>query len=500
MWRIRRALWDALLTFKFRQAKPMVIPAPADDRPIIAVPFTAQFPRIPVAGVVVADHVPRDEAQTLALWFCRFQAWLGRVFSPMGHGLPGVDPDARLALVAAYGSAKRRCYPAPRRPEEFDKGVDLGAVAVASPYAAYLERGAADTFSWDLSSLDGFECHAGVRPPAAQVEFALDESAEAVRAVRIDSDLGVSRPGDADWDAATRLALCAVTTHLSLVRHFNWLHLVAGGPLAIATRNRLPVSHPLRRFLQPHTFATESSNLMVTVVQMDAAGDFTDVFSYTHQGMCRLFEATSNDFDLRAIHPRHDAERRGVAGRLRAPALANRLSLATVIEDHVRRYLGIYYDSDDLLGEDPHLARWLDDLARYIPGGVRELAGDPPTRQGLVDLLTTIVYLVTVEHEIVGSGVWNYQMWSDVQPTRVYGDGRRLPVDVYQRAVNANFNLNVRRTPLMSDFSPLALDANGAAAFRQFLEDLRKLQAELDAEPGACWRMEPRMLKANINA
>ena len=97
---------------------------------------------------------------------------------------------------------------------------------------------------------------------------------------------------------------------------------------------------------------------------------------------------------------------------------------------------------------------------------------------GAVLLLSTLIYLTTVEHEIVGSGVWNYQLWSDAQPVRIYRNGERQPLDVYQRLVNANFNLNVHRTPLMSDFSSLALDGDGADAFRRFRSDLADLQRD----------------------
>ena len=52
----------------------------------------------------------------------------------------------------------------------------------------------------------------------------------------------------------------------------------------------------------------------------------------------------------------------------------------------------------------------------------------------------------------------------------------------------------------LSDFSDLALDPGGAEAFRTFRTDLLALQTELDASPGEPWRMEPKRLKANINA
>ena len=81
----------------------------------------------------------------------------------------------------------------------------------------------------------------------------------------------------------------------------------------------------------------------------------------------------------------------------------------------------------------------------------------------------------------------------------VPADGTRPPLDVYQRLVNANFNLNVHRTALLSDFSDLALDLGGAEAFQTFRADLLGLQSG-STDPGERWRMEPKRLKANINA
>jgi arachidonate 15-lipoxygenase len=162
-----------------------------------------------------------------------------------------------------------------------------------------------------------------------------------------------------------------------------------------------------------------------------------------------------------------------------------------VIRDHVARYLALYVGSDGDLANDEAIRAWTEDLASYVPAGVTEMAGQPPTVAGMVTLVSTLIYLTTVEHEIVGSGVWDYQTWRD---------GRRTPVDVYQRLMNANFNLNVARTPLMSDFSPLALDAPGAASFRQFRDDLGALQSSMDREAAWSWRIEPKRLKANINA
>jgi hypothetical protein len=115
-------------------------------------------------------------------------------------------------------------------------------------------------------------------------------------------------------------------------------------------------------------------------------------------------------------------------------------------------------------------------------------------------MLAGQLYLVTVQHEILGSFMWNYQLWTHCQPARIYDDFRPEPLDVYQRLVNANYNLNVRRLSLMDNFSRFGLDARAQAAILQFHADLGALQAQMESQPRAVWRVYPRDLKVNINA
>src|SRR6202011_1367034 len=126
-----------------------------------------------------------------------------------------------------------RCYPRPVRPRELRDGIDLGAIAVASPYACYLRRTPAGGFSWDFRVLAPFECHAGLHSPAVEVDFALDDTGR-LQAERIRYEGRDARRGDRDWDLAQRLAMCGAANHLSLVRHFGGVHLAAGTAMALA--------------------------------------------------------------------------------------------------------------------------------------------------------------------------------------------------------------------------------------------------------------------------
>ena len=57
MWTVRKAVWNKLAVLKLGANKPVRIPVPQDDgRTLGAVSLASQFPRIPVANVLVGDQ------------------------------------------------------------------------------------------------------------------------------------------------------------------------------------------------------------------------------------------------------------------------------------------------------------------------------------------------------------------------------------------------------------------------------------------------------------
>jgi hypothetical protein len=524
-WRWRRWFWNRFGILKYDHNRPLTVPVPVADRPLSLVPLDSQYRHIPMVRALVADRIPADERHPVKRLSSRLQAALYRIVPAEQRGLPSVDGDPRVALDVAYTAAHRRRFPAPTRPaalspdegqdaerrdledpgaQRRDQGApgrhgpDLGSLAVASPFACYVSAAADGAFTWDLRVLDEFEHHRGLRSLGSVVSFQATAGEGRLTAVRIDCDAGSCTPSDPDWQLAQRLALSAASTHLSLVRHFGWVHLTAGALLAVVTRNELPPDHALRRLLWPHVYATQYSNDLITRDDLAPRGDFEGIFSLTHRGVSSLIDASIDAFDLGTIDPDVDVLNRGL-GDLATPSIDNRREHHAVFLAHARRYLERYYDDDDEIGADPAILAWWAEVADRLPG-VELVAGPVGGVERVARLAAAIMQLATVEHEILGSGLWDYQLWGDAFPARVPADGSRPPLDVYQRLVNANFNLNVHRTPLLSDFSDLALDQAGAEAFQTFRAELLGLQSELDSSPGEPWRMEPKRLKANINA
>jgi arachidonate 15-lipoxygenase len=222
--------------------------------------------------------------------------------------------------------------------------------------------------------------------------------------------------------------------------------------------------------------------------------------------MCRLFDDTHGELPFVMNDPPRDAARRGVThAGFDTQTEDNLAALFAVMLEHARHYLALYYphaahgEGHEGLRSDGALAAWLDELGRLVPGGVG-VTSDDVDFESLARLVARIVYMASAQHELVGSFLWNYQLWTHRQPVRVYASGRPEPLDVYQRLVNANYNLNVHRRALIDDFAYLALDDLGAAAMRRFVQQLQALQDAMAREPWAAWKLYPRVLKVNINA
>ena len=145
--------------------------------------------------------------------------------------------------------------------------------------------------------------------------------------------------------------MCAASTHLSLVRHFNWVHLAGGAQLAIATRNCFSASHPLCRLLWPYIYATFQSNDIVTRGQMARGGDFETIFSFTFDGMCQLFDDSYLAYPHLVNDPKADGDARGVRGAgFDTPTQENLEALFDVMHRFVCNYLEIYYPRNSATG------------------------------------------------------------------------------------------------------------------------------------------------------
>ncbi len=529
-WSIRNWFWGRIVAMKFSTNQDLdVTRLGKDPRRLLAVPISRIFPGITIQNVLIGERTPRDEQYPFVRYllrrvFSRSFMFLNRIYPPAVKGLPPIDGNPHTALAHAYSDRHRRAVSKaakrhglvpkevldlPVLPLELNETSDLGALAVRGPFAGYIRKAPnEDLFEWDLRHLAEYQPKLGLYRLGMRVQFRLDSTGNRLTPIKIESSLGRSYPADANWTVAGRLALCALSTHTSLIRHWNWVHLIGGEALSIVTRNTLPEDHPFCRLLWPHIFGTQASNRLCTESQLVPWGDFESVFSYSHEEMYRLFTDTVGGFDVEAWDPQSYAAKRGVLNAgFDQPTEGNLAALFDVMHRHTVRYLAIYYGTDAEIRADRVICQWVDELDKTLPNGL-PVTSATLTRAALARLAASCLYLATVQHELVGAFLWNYQVWTHAMPARVARDGSREPLDVYQRLLNTNFMLNTPRAPLIADFTRLVLPepahpgrpARAVAAFRAFRRELEALQQMMEREPWMPWKLYPKSLEANINA
>lgn len=502
-WRLKKRFWAWWQTVRFSLSKPATIGTPTpNSRPIELVALGAAYDKIPASKVQVYKQLPKEEAKLGMQVLVTVGLFLNRLLPPMKSGLPEIASDPHQALDDALTSRYRKSFRAPVLPAAFEKdgSADLGSLATHGPYALFLERGGDGKLLWDFGFLGDFEHHPDLCSLAVTVDFTTSPDTSSLEAVEITSnEFGRVRPGDAEWDVSGRLAVCAATTHATLTRHFNYVHLISGNHWDVITRNTLPADHPLYRLVWPHLFNSLYTNHGVTRPQLLPDGDFVNMFSFSHDGLVAYFDAMYQRYDIAVTDPDADWARRGLDDSgIDSPTLDNLRDLFGVMHDHARRYIDAYYDSDVDLAADQVVIDWLTELDRVVPNGVG-IPESGPTREWLARRVGAYIFEGNTIHDLVGTTLWDYQLWSVQNPTRLYRDGRRVPVDVFQRVINNNFALQLRRAPLLADYGDVALDPKGRSLFTQFYHDCTALQDRYDKSESGPWRMEPANLEINMN-
>ena len=458
---------------------------------------------IPARRVQVFAQLPEDEKSFGMRASVTVALFLNRALRPMDSNLPGIDPDIDKAMAYGLSNGYAKTFRAPVLPKIYagDGAPDLGDLAVESPYALFLERGQDGVLQMDFTMFGDYEHHEDLRSLGVRVRFSESEDSGDLTAVEIDSDeYGTVHPGDPQWEASRELVVCAATTHMSLTRHFNYVHLISGNHWEIATRNHLPSDHPLYRLVWPHIFNSLFTNYAITAVQMLPDGDFVNMFSLSHDGLIEYYDAMYEAYDIAMTDPEADWERRSLTGStFDAPSHENLCELFDVMFKHTKRYVNAYYDSDEDLQNDEAVKAWLESLDTLIPNGLNGALIGALTREGVARVIAAYIYEGNTIHDLTGTSLWDYQLWVDRNPIRVYKDGRRLPVDVYQRLIVNNFALQIKRAPMLADYGQVALDDRGASLFRQFYNDCQALQDRYDQTEAGPWRMEPKNLEISMN-
>jgi hypothetical protein len=483
------------LAFRTQKVYPLATPT---DGAVRFRPYATAFPGMPVAGIYDPEEFPPSDMAKSRLRGMK----VGKVLLGLAAKLPTTTPpvpaDEGEFLRVAYPFFFRRAWPrAPHAPRELVAGGSdvLASIAVRGPFASYLRREApgdvrgangatADHYVLDLSWMLDYKVRPGLTVPGGIA--VLEARDGALRTVAIHRrDDGPIRPGTPDYRSASTALLAAINEDLTTFRHNLSTHLTTLTAFGLASTNRLPAAHPLRRLLH-HTFHTVLiGNREVAQFQMSGPSGFSStIFSHDAPVVAQMASDRLKRFDFWEFEPPTQFARRGTTTTPFAyPYRDNVMRAWAITLAYTTRYVGLYYASDGPLHDDRALAAWIDDLDRLLPNGIsRPATGD--RREWLARMCATLLHLSSVEHDVLNNVVWDYSTISWVIPTLAPASGapmdQRRAFDLIATIIGTWKPYNMLLT---SNIPSLALDDAGRAAMQQWIDDLTALQKEMDKQP-----------------
>ena len=504
------------LGFKGQKVHGLELPV---DEKIGLTPYTSGKPVANIPKLYDVERFPEADRAKMRSRRIRLTKPLIGVSSRLKmRGIPPTPSEHSAMIRMIYPRLLRRAWPHPPVvPPEVATSTDLLAdLAVAGPFADYVKRISdaevsrvnaisaghvdGDAFTIDLEELGRHAVKDGLLPIGCTVIFHYDEEANRLATQSIVYRDAVVTRSDDSWAQVEKVALCSLSTHLTIIKHNVYIHLMYLTVHTAVTIDTLDPEHPIRRLLH-HCFQTTLiGNYEVSQFQIRGESSYCcTLFSYDYDRMIDVINAYLDVFDIQTMDPIRNARLRGVENpEFPYPFLANVGSLWDIIWSYVNEYVDHYYPSDHDAAEDPELAAWYQLLHQRIPGGIEHYAG-PLNKDAVKKLCAALIYTSTVTHDNVNNIVWNYTTLHQYIPTVVPEDGSLPRADLAFDFLTTIIGTWKPFNMLLDGISSVALDAEGKRTMDDFVGAMKVRQAEMDAEPFTYHTIYPKKLNFSIS-
>lgn len=278
------------------------------------------------------------------------------------------------------------------------------------------------------------------------------------------------------------------------VYHAWFTHGAVSNNFVYASSSSLPAEHALRRLLaMTETGAFKINELGEETLFASSHNTFSAFLGLTDEGTETLARRAADAFDLRLFFelPYSLSEHYRLAGvddLSFCPPLEDALAWWQAMETHVRAYTSLYYPTPGAAAADAAVCEWYRLLGTLVAGATRfdslQHAADAAADvDEVVRLATTVIWAVSIYHELMGKANWSYldpyEGISAKWRTPRRGAGGRGDDEVmleerltdrwsWFRQLNVAYTTTARSTPLSTDFSYMAKDAEAEKVMKKF--------------------------------
>ncbi|XP_006648416.1 lipoxygenase 2.3, chloroplastic-like [Oryza brachyantha] len=303
------------------------------------------------------------------------------------------------------------------------------------------------------------------------------------------------------WKLAKAHVLSHDTGYHQLVSHWLRTHCCVE-PYIIAANRRLSRMHPVHRLLHPHFRYTMEINALARESLINADGIIEESFwpgRYAVELSSVAYAATWR-FDAEALP--EDLLRRGLAvrrddGELELtikdyPYANDGLLVWNAIRQWASDYIHFYYKSDEDVAGDEEVQEWWEEVRTRGHADKRDEPWWPAvdTRDGLVGILTTIMWVTSGHHAAVNFGQYHYGGYFPNRPTVMR---KNMPVEENKEEEMRKFM--ARPEQALLDAMPTQMQAITIMATLDILSAHSPDEEYMGEHAEPAWLAEP-MIKA----
>jgi len=206
------------------------------------------------------------------------------------------------------------------------------------------------------------------------------------------------KPGETGWEEAKTLAKVTSFTLMTAREHLVWTHLVASNVATRESTLKLSPSHPIRRLLTVFTFHATEVNLQAFDTLVPNTSLLHRSAGFTYPSMQKVFDKsyTSCDIFEPFVDRKYNPELQKLADEGKFPFISQGSEYYEIVRTFVRDWLDKAGDA----ASDAQAKAFYQGCKSATVG--QKYVLPKYSAEGMVNLLSSVIFAVTAYHEIIG--------------------------------------------------------------------------------------------------